>query len=360
MLVYLFYRLNTSQENLLPKHVETLTKVNISMLYRFCLLNCSCYNIIMLINKNERKAIRSAFGKTLVELGKVNQDIVVLDSDLACSTQTGLFGKEFPERFYNSGIAEQDMIATAAGLASAGKIPFAATFAMFATGRTYDQIRNSVAYPKFNVKIIGTHGGVTVGEDGASHQALEDVALMRNIPNMSVIVPADCRECEQVIRYAAEHKGPMYIRIARTNVCDIFDENYKFDFNKARVLQEGTDISIISNGETLAEIIEAAQILEKDGMSVQIIHVPVVKPLDSKTILDAISKVKKVYVVENHSVIGGLGSAICELVCDNTPMPVHRIGTKDVFGQSGKWDYLLDFYGLSSEKIAKEIKNDTI
>jgi len=309
----------------------------------------------MLINKSERKSIRSAFGKTLVELGKSNSDIVVLDADLACSTQTAMFAKEFPERFFNAGIAEQDMIATAAGLASAGKIPFAASFAMFATGRTYDQIRNSVAYPKFNVKIIGTHGGVTVGEDGASHQALEDVALMRGIPNMGVIVPADCRECEQVIRFAAKYDGPLYIRIARTNVCDIFDENYKFEFGKAYVLKEGTDISIISNGETLAEVIEAAGILEKEGISAQVIHVPTVKPLDEKTILEAISKTKKVFTVENHSVIGGLGSAICELVCENIPTPVHRIGTKDVFGQSGKWDELLDFYGLSSAKIAKTI-----
>jgi transketolase len=311
----------------------------------------------MLINKHEKKSIRTAFGKALVEAGKLNEDVVVLDADLACSTQTGIFAKEFPERFFDVGIAEQDMIATAAGLASEGKIPFAASFAVFATGRTYDQIRNSVAYPKFNVKIVGTHGGVTVGEDGASHQALEDISLMRGIPNMTVIVPADCQECEEVIRYAVQHKGPMYIRIPRSNVCDIFDKNYEFDFNKARVLQEGTDISIITNGETLAEVIEAANMLE--GTSIQIIHVPVVKPLDSETILKAIAKTKKVITVENHSVIGGLGSAICELVCENTPMPVHRIGTKDVFGQSGTSEELLDFYGLSSKKLVEAI-NDTI
>jgi transketolase len=196
-----------------------------------------------------------------------------------------------------------------------------------------------------------------VGEDGASHQALEDISLMRGIPNMTVIVPADCHECEEVIRYAVQHKGPMYIRVPRSNVCDIFDKNYEFDFNKARVLQEGTDISIITNGETLAEVIEAANMLE--GTSIQIIHVPVVKPLDSETILKAIAKTKKVITVENHSVIGGLGSAICELVCENTPMPVHRIGTKDVFGQSGTSEELLDFYGLSSKKLVEAI-NDTI
>ena len=306
----------------------------------------------MIINKNERKSIRSVFGKTLAELGKENKDIVVLDADLSCSTQTAIFAKEFPDRFFNCGIAEQDMIATAAGLASVGKVPFA----MFATGRTYDQIRNSVCYPEFNVKIVGTHGGVTVGEDGASHQALEDISLMRGIPNMSVIVPADCRECEQVIRFAAKNYGPMYIRIPRTNVCDIFDKNYEFDFCKARVLEEGTDVTVISNGETLAEVIVAAENLKQQGYSVQVIHVPVVKPLDGATIIENVKKTRFVMVVENHSIIGGLGSRICELLAEYYPLPVHRIGVNDEFGQSGKWDELLDYYGLSSEKLEKTIK----
>lgn len=310
----------------------------------------------MLINKNDRKSIRSVFGKTLAELGKTNPDIVVLDADLSCSTQTQLFAKEFPDRFFNAGIAEQDMIAMAVGLAAAGKIPFAASFAMFATGRTYDQIRNSACYPEFNVKIIGTHGGVTVGEDGASHQALEDVALMRGIPNMSVIVPADCRECEEVIKFAAENYGPMYIRIPRTNVCNIFDEKYEFDFCKAQVLEEGEDVSVITNGETLAEVIEAAEILKKQGYSIQIIHVPVVKPLDGATIIEHVNKTKFVMTVENHSIIGGLGSAICELLSEYYPVPVHRIGVNDTFGQSGKWEQLLDYYGLNSEKLAVSIK----
>lgn len=310
----------------------------------------------MLINKNDRKSIRSVFGKTLAELGKTNPDIVVLDADLSCSTQTQLFAKEFPDRFFNAGIAEQDMIAMAVGLAAAGKIPFAASFAMFATGRTYDQIRNSACYPEFNVKIIGTHGGVTVGEDGASHQALEDVALMRGIPNMSVIVPADCRECEEVIKFAAENYGPMYIRIPRTNVCNIFDEKYEFDFCKAQVLEEGEDVSVITNGETLAEVIEAAEMLKKQGYSIQIIHVPVVKPLDGATIIEQVKKTKFVMTVENHSIIGGLGSAICELLSEYYPVPVHRIGVNDTFGQSGKWEQLLEYYGLNSEKLAVSIK----
>ena len=310
----------------------------------------------MLLNKENKKSIRSAFGKTLAELGKTNKDIVVMDADLACSTQSQMFGKEFPDRFFDCGIAEQDMIATAAGLASEGKVPFVSSFAMFATGRTYDQIRNSVCYPEFNVKIIGTHGGITVGEDGASHQALEDIALMRNIPNMSVIVPADCKECEEVIKFAANNYGPMYIRIARTNLCDIFDDSYEFDFCKVKVIEEGTDVTVITNGETLAEVIEAGEILKAQGYSVQILHAPVVKPLDGATIIEKAKQTKFVITVENHSIIGGLGSAVCELLAEYYPMPVHRFGINDTFGQSGKWDFLLDYYGLSAQKLAKNIK----
>ena len=310
----------------------------------------------MLLDFSERKSIRNAFGKALVEAGKNNPNIVVMDADLACSTQTAMFGKEFPDRFFDMGIAEQDMIATAAGLASVGKIPFVASFAMFATGRTYDQIRNSVCYPEFNVKIIGTHGGVTVGEDGASHQSLEDISLMRGIPNMSVMVPADCRECEQVIKFAAENNGPMYIRIPRTNVCDIFDDSYEFDFCKARVIEDGTDVTVITNGETLAEVIQAGEILKKEGYSIQILHVPVVKPFDDATIIEKARQTKFVITVENHSIIGGLGSAVCETLSYYYPMPVIRFGVNDTFGQSGKWDELLEYYGLNAEKLAKNIK----
>lgn len=310
----------------------------------------------MIFDRTKTKSIRSAYGKTLVELGKTNNDIVVLDADLACSTQTIMFGKEFPDRFFDMGIAEQDMIATAAGLASQGKIPFASTFAMFATGRTYDQIRNSICYPKFNVKIVATHGGITVGEDGASHQALEDVALMRNLPNMTVIVPADCKECEEVIKYAATHDGPMYIRIARTNVPDIFDENYKFELNKAKILREGSDVTIVTNGETLAEVIECAEILANQGIDAQIINAPVVKPLDNGTILSEAKKTNFVVTVENHSIIGGLGSVVCELLSENMPTPVYRIGINDEFGQSGEQRELMDFYGLTAEKLAQKIE----
>lgn len=310
----------------------------------------------MNIDKTKTKSIRSAYGKTLVELGKTNENIVVLDADLACSTQTAIFGKEFPERFFNMGIAEQDMIATAAGLASQGKTAFASTFAMFATGRTYDQIRNSVCYPQFDVKIVATHGGITVGEDGASHQALEDVSLMRGLPHMTVIIPADCKECEEAIKYAASHQGPMYIRIARTNVPDVFDENYKFDL-KAKILREGKDVTIVTNGETLAEVIECANILEEKGIDAQIISMPVVKPLDNDTILKEAKKTNFVVTVENHSIIGGLGSAVCEVLSENMPTPVYRIGTNDEFGQSGEQRQLMDFYGLTSEKLAQKIEN---
>lgn len=310
----------------------------------------------MKINRDNKKSIRSAFGKTLVQLGQENKNIVVLDADLACSTQTQMFQKEFPERFFDCGIAEQDMIATAAGMASQGKIPFAASFAMFATGRTYDQIRNSICYPEFNVKIIGTHGGITVGEDGASHQALEDVALMRGLPNMTVIVPADCKECEQAIKFAAQNPGPMYIRIARSNVCDIFDDSYEFDFCKASVLEDGVDATVISNGETLAEVLDAAEILKQEGYSIQVINVPVVKPLDGATIIENAKKTKLVITVENHSIIGGLGSAVCELLAEYYPMPVHRIGINDTFGQSGNAEELMHYYGLDAKSLVKNFK----
>lgn len=304
----------------------------------------------------EKKSLREAYGKTLCELGAENSKIVVLDADLSSSTQTKMFAKQFPNRFFNSGIAEQDMIATAAGLASQGKIPFVSTFAMFATGRTYDQIRNSICYPKFNVKIVATHGGVTVGEDGASHQALEDIALMRNLPNMTVIVPADYNECRQAIKYAVENERPMYIRIPRINLPDIFDNSYKFTLT-AKVVEKGDDISIISNGDTLIESIKAGQMLKQKGISAQIIHCPVVKPID-KNILKLISncKNKMLFTVENHSIVGGLGSAISELITDEgLGLKLVRIGVNDQFGQSGTAEELLDYYGISAIKISEKI-----
>ncbi len=306
--------------------------------------------------KKEKKSIRAMYGQTLVELGREDKNIVVLDADLSASTQTAKFGKEFPDRFFDMGIAEQDAVTTAAGLSTVGKIPFVSTFAMFATGRAWEQIRNSVCYPKFNVKIVATHGGVTVGEDGASHQALEDVGLMRLIPNMMVIVPADCNETREVIKFAAQYRGPVYVRLARTNVVDVFDENYKFDPYKAIVVKEGSDVTLVTNGETLAETLDCASILEENGIKAEVIHMPVVKPADEKTIIASAKKTNKVVTIENHSIIGGIGSAVCELLSEKYPVRVLRLGTNDVFGQSGEQRALMEYYGLTSEKLAEKIK----
>ena len=312
----------------------------------------------MLTNNRERKSIRSQYGKTLVELGKENQNIVVLDADLSCSTQTAMFGKEFPERFFNMGISEQDMMATAVGLATTGKIPFVSTFSMFAAGRAWDQIRNSICYPKFNVKIVATHGGITVGEDGASHQALEDLSIMRSIPNMMVVVPADCAETAEVIKFAAQYNGPMYIRIARTNVPDVFDkETYKFNPNKALVINEGSDVTLITNGETLAEAIDCVSLLKEQNINAELIHMPVIKPVDVETIVKSAQKTNKVVTIENHSIIGAIGSAICETLSEHYPTKVLRIGTNDEFGQSGEQRKLMEHYGLTGEKLAQKVMN---
>lgn len=310
----------------------------------------------MKIDKTKTNSIRKAFGKTLAEIGELNEKIIVMDADLACSTQTKIFADKFPDRFFDCGIAEQNMLATAAGLASEGKIPFVASFAVFVTGRTYDQIRNGICYPNFNVKIVGTHGGVTVGEDGATHQALEDISLMRGLPHMTVIVPADCKECQEAIKYAALHEGPTYIRIPRSNVPDIFDENYSFNIHKAGVVEEGTDVSVFTNGETLAEVLLAAEELKKDNISLEVINVPVVKPLDFQTVIESVKKTKLAITVENHSIIGGLGSAICETLADKLPSKVYRIGVNDEFGQSGKAEELIEYYGLDSKTLAKRIR----
>lgn len=310
----------------------------------------------MKIDKTKTNSIRKAFGKTLAEIGELNEKIIVMDADLACSTQTKIFADKFPDRFFDCGIAEQNMLATAAGLASEGKIPFVASFAVFVTGRTYDQIRNGICYPNFNVKIVGTHGGVTVGEDGATHQALEDISLMRGLPHMTVIVPADCKECQEAIKYAALHEGPTYIRIPRSNVPDIFDENYSFNIHKAVVVEEGTDVSVFTNGETLAEVLLAAEELKKDNISLEVINVPVVKPLDFQTVIESVKKTKFAITVENHSIIGGLGSAICETLADKLPSKVYRFGIHDEFGQSGKAEELIEYYELDSKTLAKRIR----
>ncbi len=303
----------------------------------------------------ECKSVRSVYGKTLAVLGGINKNIVVLDADLSCSTQTQVFAKEFPDRFFNVGIAEQDLMTTAAGLACCGKIPFVSTFAMFATGRAWEQIRNTICYSNLNVKIAATHGGITVGEDGASHQSLEDIALMRLIPNMTVIIPADAKETEEAIKFAANHYGPVYIRIARTSLPDIFDESYKFDYKKANVMRLGSDVSLVTNGETLVETLDCAKILSDIGINAEVINVPVVKPIDKDTIINSAKKTKNVITIENHSIIGGLGSAVCEVLSGDYPVKVTRIGINDEFGQSGKAKELMAYYGLNADMLVKRI-----
>lgn len=303
----------------------------------------------------ECKSIRSAYGKALAEVGKKYENVVVLDADLACSTQTQIFAKEFPDRFFDVGIAEQDLMTTAAGLACTGKIPFVSTFAVFAAGRAWEQIRNTICYSNLNVKIAATHAGITVGEDGASHQALEDIALMRSIPNMTVIYPADETETKQAIEFAAEHKGPVYIRISRSNLPDVFDSSYKFNFNKAVVMQEGTDVTLVTNGETLVEVVEAAQMLKEQGINTEVINVPVIKPLDEETIINSAKKTNRVITIENHSVIGGLGGCICEVLSEKYPVKITRIGLNDEFGQSGTPKELMAYYGLNAEKLTQRI-----
>ena len=310
-----------------------------------------------MLSKNQTvSSPRNCYGDTLVELGEKNPNIVVLDADLSCSTQTCRFAKKFPERFFNCGIAEQDMMTTAAGLAYGGKIAFASTFAMFATARCLDQIRNTICYSKLNVKIVATHGGITVGEDGASHQALEDISYMRSIPDMKVIIPADCTEVKQVIEFAANTAGPMYIRIPRTNLKQIFDpEKYKFNPSAGVKIRDGKDLTIVSNGETLYEVLEAAKMLHEVGIEADVLHYPVVKPFHHIALKESALKTKKVVVVENHSVIGGLGSAVCESLGRYAPSRVYRIGTKDTFGQSGEQRQLMEFYGLTDRKIYEKI-----
>ena len=304
-----------------------------------------------------KKSARGEYGLTLADLGKTNKNIVVIDCDLSGSTMTKYFREAFPEIHFNVGIAEQDAVTTAVGLSTTGKIPFVSTFAVFASGRAWEQIRNGVCYPNFNVKIVATHCGITVGEDGASHQALEDVAIMRAIPNITVIAPADATEVREVITWAAEYKGPVYVRVSRANLPVIFKQGeYKFNPNKAVVMREGKDVTVVTNGETTCEVLGAAEILAKEGISLEVVHAPVVKPLDTTTIVESAKKTGRVVTVENHSVIGGLGGAVCEALSENHPTKVLRIGTYDQFGQSGTADELMDYYGFTAEKLAAKIK----
>lgn len=314
---------------------------------------CTFENVTEFVGKD--MATRDAYGITLVELGKKNPKIVVLDADLSCSTKTSLFAKSFPDRFFNMGVSEQDMMGTAAGLALAGKIPFASTFAIFATGRAWEQIRQSICYSCANVKIVATHGGITVGEDGATHQALEDIALMRVIPSMNVIVPADAYETAQAVLAAAEYYGPIYIRLGRAKVPSVLPAEYKFQIGKAYIFSIGKDINIIANGIMVSEALKAAEILNSKGVNTGVSNFSTVKPLDTETLLEIAKTSKLIVTAEEHSIIGGLGSAVAEFLTENHPVKLKRIGIQDTFGCSGPWKELLKFYGLTAENIVKVV-----
>jgi transketolase, C-subunit len=303
----------------------------------------------------EKKSTRQAYGEALAKLGKEKENVVVLEADLSKSTMTAYFKKEFPERHINVGIAEADLIGTAAGFATTGKIPFASTFALFAAGRAYDQIRNSVAYPKLNVKICPTHAGVSLGEDGGSHQSVEDLALMRAIPGMVVLSPADAVETEKMIFAAAEYEGPVYVRLGRLNIPVLFDDNYKFEIGKAVTLTEGNDVAILATGLMVYEATEAAKQLAEQGIKARVVNVSTIKPLDEKTVLKAAKECKFIVTSEEHSVIGGLGSAVSEFLSENHPTKVIKHGIQDVFGQSADGDTMLNNYKLRAKDIVEVV-----
>ncbi len=301
-------------------------------------------------------ATREAYGKALAEFGDT-YDLVVMDADLSGSTKTGVFAKKFPEKFINCGIAEGNMMTTAAGIATTGKTVFASTFAVFASGRAFEQIRNSICYPNLNVKIGATHSGLTVGEDGASHQAIVDIAIMRALPNMIVLNPADAVETRCAIKAAIEYDGPVYIRLGRLGVPVIFDEaTYKFEIGKGQLINEGNDITIVSTGLMTTESMKAVETLKAEGINVRLINIHTIKPIDKEIIIKAAKETGHIITVEEHSIIGGLGSAVAEVLAEEYPCKLTRMGVKDVFGQSGKPYELLDLYGLTDKHIVAKVK----
>lgn len=307
--------------------------------------------------EGKKIATRESYGNALVELGKVNEQVVVLDADLAGATKTGTFKKAFPERFFDCGIAECNMAGIAAGLATTGMIPFMSSFAMFAAGRAYEQIRNAIGYPHLNVKIGATHAGISVGEDGATHQCNEDIALMRTIPGMVVISPSDDIEAKAAVAAAAEYVGPVYLRFGRLAAPVINDNpDYKFEIGKGIVLKEGTDVTLVATGLMVGNTLEAAEMLAKDGISAKVINIHTIKPIDSELIASSAKETGKVVTIEEHSVIGGLGGAVCEVLAETCPVPVKRIGIYDEYGQSGPATELLHHYKLDAEGIYEQIK----
>ena len=302
------------------------------------------------------KATREAYGETLKELGAQIPEIVVLDADLSASTKTAVFAKAFPDRFFDTGIAEGNMMSVAAGLAASGKIPFASTFAVFGAGRAYEQIRNSICYPNLNVKVAVTHAGLTVGEDGATHQMLEDIALMRALPNMTVVVPADAAETAQVIRWAASYQGPVYIRMGRAKVEDVISPDAEFVPGKSTTLADGSDVTLMACGIMTQQALHAAKMLAEEGISARVINMSSIKPIDEAAIVKAAKETGAIVTCEEHTVMGGLGSAVAEVVVRQCPVPMAMVGTEDVFGQSGKASEVLKVYGLTPEHIAFEAK----
>ena len=304
----------------------------------------------------KKVATRAAFGNALVELGAKRDDFVVLDADLAAATQTGMFKKAFPDRFYDCGIAEADMMGIAAGIAATGKKVVCSSFAMFAAGRAFEQVRNSIGYPHLNVIIGATHAGISVGEDGATHQCCEDIALMRTIPGMTIINPADETEAKKAVEAAFELDGPVYMRFGRLAVPVIFDDDYKFEVGKSVELREGNDVTIIATGLMVSEALEAYELLKKDGINARIINMRTIKPLDNEAVIRAAKETGAIVTAEEHSVIGGLGGAVSELICEEYPVPVVKLGVYDTFGHSGPAPKLLDEFGLRAVNIAEKAK----
>ena len=305
---------------------------------------------------NKKIATRQSYGEKLAELGKANKDIVVFDADLSGATKTSIFAKGFPNRFFDMGISEQDMVSTAAGMSTFGKIPYVSTFAVFAAGRAYDQVRNSVCYPNLNVKICATHAGITVGEDGATHQMLEDLGMMRALPNMTVISPSDDTQTRWAIEEASKINGPVYVRLCRLATPVIYDESQKFEIGKAVQIGEGQDACVFATGVTVSEAIKAKEELEKENISIRVVDIHTIKPIDEETITRCAKECKKLISVEDHNVIGGLGTAISDVLTKNYPCHLTKIGINDTFGKSGKAEELLNYYGLTAENIIKSIK----
>lgn len=301
-------------------------------------------------------ATRESYGNALVELGKEKGNVVVLDADLAAATKTGIFKKEFPERHIDCGIAEANMTGIAAGMSTCGYVPFISTFAMFAAGRAFEQVRNSIGYPHLNVKIGATHAGISVGEDGATHQCNEDMALMREIPGMIVLNPCDDVEARKAVRAAYEMEGPVYLRFGRLPVPVLHEETYDFQIGKGEILCEGRDATIIATGLCVSESLKAAELLKEDGLDVRVVNMHTIKPLDEELVIRCAKETGKIYTVEEHSILGGLGAAVAEVLCEKQPTPVHRLGIKDVFGESGPAKELLHKYELDAEGIARQIR----